>query len=93
MEAACRSKDYDADNRTRNNSRRGGHCYLVDTTTTDIGENTMTLAVAFWVLMLVWLVFGFWSYWPLDRRTGGHFLLWLLLFLLGWGVFGAPIKG
>lgn len=53
----------------------------------------MTLAVAFWVLMLVWLVFGFWSYWPLDRRTGGHFLLWLLLFLLGWGVFGAPIKG
>ena len=55
----------------------------------------MTIGLLFWVLMLLWLVFGFWVYWPAeDKRTfGGHFLLWFLLFLLGWATFGFPIKG
>jgi len=55
----------------------------------------MTIGFLFWILMLFWLIFGFWVYWPNpDRRlSGGHFLLWFLLFLLGWSVFGFPIHG
>lgn len=53
----------------------------------------MTIGMIFWVLMIIWLVFGFWAYWPLSRANGPNFLLWFLLFLLGWSVFGFPIKG
>jgi len=55
----------------------------------------MTIGLLFWLLMILWLVFGFWVYYPApDKRTfGGHFLLWFLLFLLGWAQFGFPISG
>lgn len=53
----------------------------------------MTIAMLFWVLMLVWLFFGLWAWWPITRANGPNFLLWFLLFLLGWGTFGFPIKG
>lgn len=53
----------------------------------------MTLGMCFWIVMLFWLVFGLWAWWPLNRANGPSFLLWLLLFLLGWAVFGFPIKG
>ena len=55
----------------------------------------MTIAMAFWVLMLLALVFGLGWAWPwADRRVlGNSILLWLLLFLLGIGTFGWPIKG
>lgn len=53
----------------------------------------MTIGMLFWVLMIVWLVFGLWAWWPITRAHGPTFLLWFLLFLLGWGVFGFPIKG
>jgi hypothetical protein len=59
----------------------------------------MTLGLVFWILMLLWLVFGFlqlrpapggaWNY-PL---VGGNVLLCVLLLLLGWHSFGAPIRG
>jgi len=57
----------------------------------------MTLALAFWILMLLWLVFGLYSHWPgfvsgQYGPFGSTLLLFLLLLLLGWGVFGAPIK-
>ena len=51
----------------------------------------MTLAIAFWVLMLVWLAFGLWASWPNLRASGGNLLLFLLLLILGWSQFGAPI--
>jgi hypothetical protein len=48
--------------------------------------------------MLLWLVFGL--YWNrADLRggnygtTGGNLLLFILLVLLGWRVFGPPITG
>lgn len=48
--------------------------------------------------MLVWLVFSVWLHWT---PTGGgpypvwanSFLLFILFLILGWGVFGAPIRG
>lgn len=56
----------------------------------------MSTGLAFWILMLVWLAFGLfgvavsggaWYSW------GGNLLVFILLVLLGWHVFGAPIHG
>jgi hypothetical protein len=41
--------------------------------------------------MLIWLVFGFWVSWPNQKLVGGNLLLFILLLLLGWKVFGPPI--
>jgi hypothetical protein len=57
----------------------------------------MTLGLAFWILMLIWLVFGiathFYPGWGPYGIWGGTLLLFVLLLLLGWAVFGAPIRG
>lgn len=51
----------------------------------------------FWVLMIIWLVFGFY----VNRGDfqsgnygsfGGNLLLFVLLFLLGWKVFGFVVQ-
>jgi len=57
------------------------------------GRCDMTLGLAFWILMLLWLVFGMWQSWPNHYVVGGNLLLFILLLLLGWKVFGAPIHG
>lgn len=52
----------------------------------------MSFGLVYWILMLIWLVFGIWSTWPTPTRAaGGNLLLFILLVLLGWHVFGAPI--
>jgi hypothetical protein len=57
----------------------------------------MTIAFLFWLLMLLWLLFGLYWTWPADGRAfapvGGNLLLFILLFLLGWKLFGFPIQG
>jgi hypothetical protein len=58
----------------------------------------MTIGLVFWILMLFWLVFGIWSNWPSINSGqyapfGGNLLLFILLLLLGWHAFGAPIRG
>jgi hypothetical protein len=52
----------------------------------------MSLTLVFWILMLIWAVFGFagdrlgaWAPW------GNTILLFVLLLILGWGQFGAPV--
>lgn len=54
----------------------------------------MTIALCFWIVMLVWIVFGVVlpnrSDW---RGAGPSLLLFLLFLLLGWQAFGAPIRG
>jgi hypothetical protein len=56
----------------------------------------MPLTILFWVLMLFWLFFGFWlnhdPAQPFYRWGSGHLLLWILLAVLGWGVFGPPVS-
>ncbi len=58
----------------------------------------MSIGLLFWVLMVIWLIFGFWSnrapiqggdFGPL----GGSLLLFILLFLLGWASFGFIVHG
>jgi hypothetical protein len=52
----------------------------------------MSFALMYWVLMLIWLVFGLWANWPLNpKASGGTLLLFILLVILGWKVFGQPV--
>lgn len=57
----------------------------------------MTFGLLFWILMLLWLVFG-WLYNSSPDRfgpygwAGNSLLLFVLLGLLGWVTFGAPIR-
>jgi hypothetical protein len=57
----------------------------------------MPMGILFWVLMVLWLIFGLWRgsddlksgrYGP----TGGNLLLFVLLGLLGWRAFGPPLQ-
>jgi hypothetical protein len=56
----------------------------------------MPFGLLFWILMLLWLVFGLYSNWPGIARgpyfpVGNSLLLFVLLLLLGWRVFGAAL--
>jgi hypothetical protein len=56
----------------------------------------MTIGLLFWILMLLSLIFGWWN-WRGNAGpygpVGNNLLLLVILALLGWKVFGAPIKG
>jgi hypothetical protein len=54
----------------------------------------MTLGLAFWVLMLIWAVFGLLLHFGVvgGIYAGANVLLLFVLFgLLGWQTFGAPL--
>jgi len=54
---------------------------------------TMTLGLAYWVLMLVWLVFFMLNH--IGMVTGiwvNTLFLFVLFALLGWAVFGPPLR-
>jgi hypothetical protein len=55
----------------------------------------MTLGLAYWVLMLIWLVFGLLSHFGMVGAAVGAganvILLFILFMLLGWQVFGPPL--
>ena len=55
----------------------------------------MTLANAYWVIMLIWLVLSAWAFWPARSfaLVGGNLVLFALLVIVGWKVFGPPIHG
>jgi hypothetical protein len=61
-----------------------------------IGVQSMfALGEVYWVLMLFWLCFGCWSYWPAGGGGafvpfGGNLLLFFIIAILGWHVFGPP---
>lgn len=53
----------------------------------------MDKAIWFWIIYVICVVFSGWSLWPGDRKVwGGSLVLYVLIFLLGLGVFGSPIK-
>jgi hypothetical protein len=56
----------------------------------------MSFSLLFWILMVLWVLFGFWSCWPLGAANnkssaGNNAILLVLLFLLGWKVFGPAL--
>ncbi len=53
----------------------------------------MSMSLCYWIVCLVWLVFGVWSNWPNVKAGGGSLVLFILLLLLGWKVFGPPLHG
>jgi hypothetical protein len=57
----------------------------------------MSKGLLFWILMILSLVFSLWVGWPSVSSghyigMGGNLLTFVLFGLLGWQVFGAPIK-
>ncbi len=53
----------------------------------------MTIGLLFWIVMIVWLLFGaYTNRAKLGDWIGGSLVLWVLLALLGWQVFGDAIK-
>lgn len=57
----------------------------------------MPIGVIFWLLMILWFLFGL--YWDRENiqggkygTTGGNLLLFVLLFLLGWKAFGFVVQ-
>lgn len=57
----------------------------------------MSIGLCFWILMLLWLVLGIAWRWPAIGAgqygpIGSDLLLFILLLLLGWHAFGAPIR-
>jgi len=57
----------------------------------------MSISLLFWILYLIALVFSLWTNWPANgpafRPLGGPLLVFVLIGLLGWKVFGQPVHG
>ena len=51
----------------------------------------MSFALCYWILMLIWLVWGAWQAGTSWKNHGPNLLLFILLLLLGWRVFGQPL--
>ncbi len=57
----------------------------------------MSIGFLFWLLFVLYIIFG--GYWGFNRVTdrpgwfGGYGFTLVLIFLLGWRVFGFPIQG
>lgn len=54
----------------------------------------MTLGLAYWILMLIWLVFGVLERFGFAAGYGvvNIVLLFILFLILGWQVFGPPLR-
>lgn len=53
----------------------------------------MPISILFLVLMILWAIFSGWCCWPENKKLAGtHLLLFILLFILGWRVFGFVIQ-
>lgn len=52
----------------------------------------MSIGLCYWILMLIWFVFGLYLTWQNHLLVGGNVLLFILLLLLGWKVFGPPLR-
>ncbi len=53
----------------------------------------MSIGFWFWLLWVIWYLFGaWWIWWPQGRYyLGSYSILWILIALLGWKVFGSPL--
>lgn len=61
----------------------------------------MSKGLLFWIILILWLIFGLLFWWPAAAVGGGTgyaplgipVIVFVLFFLLGWKVFGPPIQG
>jgi hypothetical protein len=57
----------------------------------------MPLSILFWVIYVVAILFSFWAYYtpgqPFQLRPfGSQLVLWILVGVLGWEVFGPVVR-
>ena len=63
----------------------------------------MPAGIWFWIIYVICVIFGFWAWWPAApapnqagwvgfRPLGGLLVIFILIGLLGWQVFGPPLK-
>jgi hypothetical protein len=56
----------------------------------------MQLGLLFWVIYVVAVIFGVWSNYvpntPWFKAAGAYLVLWLLVGILGWEVFGPVVR-
>lgn len=56
----------------------------------------MPLSMLFWLIFILWVAIGGWAYYEPPvfrwRPLGGHLLLGILIFLLGWAEFGFVVR-
>lgn len=58
----------------------------------------MPLGTIFWMLMILWFIFGLWWNWPRApestlRPLAVHLLSFVLFFIVGWRLFGFVVQG
>ena len=51
----------------------------------------MSLALAFWITMFIWLLLGLYTNRANLRAAAPDLILFVLLLLVGWQVFGPPL--
>ena len=58
----------------------------------------MPIGMIFWMLMILWFVFGLYWNWPASNSPaaigpiGSHLLIFILFFIVGWKVFGFVVQ-
>ncbi len=57
----------------------------------------MPLGTLFWVIYVIAILFGAWSNYEANqplwfRRAGAYLILWLLVGMIGWEVFGSVVR-
>jgi membrane protein YdbS with pleckstrin-like domain len=57
----------------------------------------MPLGILFWVVYVIAILFGLWSNYDATqplwiRHAGAYMVLWLLVGVLGWEVFGPVVR-
>ena len=55
----------------------------------------MSAGIWFWIIYVICVLFGVWVDWPADsqfRPLGRLLVVFILLGLLGWKVFGPPLQ-
>lgn len=51
----------------------------------------MSIAIWFWVIYVIAILFNVWSTWPINRANAGGLVFFILIGLLGWAQFGGPV--
>lgn len=51
----------------------------------------MSKGLLFWIIMIIALIFGLWSQWGNFYFIGNSVVVFVLIGLLGWKVFGPPV--
>lgn len=67
------------------------------TNTLFLASGAVPIGLLYWLLVILWLIFGLWSGWPIAgnpngwRPMGGSLLIFVLFVLIGLELFGFPI--